>query len=58
MAYICVCNAIKESEVKKLLETNANIRVKDILKVGVGDNCCKCVPYIRKIIKDKNYKYI
>lgn len=58
MAYVCICNDIKESDIKKLLETTPNLQVKDLLKGGIGDKCCKCVPYIRKLIKDKNYKYI
>lgn len=55
MAYICICNAIKESDIRKIIKHNPSYCIKDLQKINIGDRCKKCLKEINQIVKgEKN----
>lgn len=40
--YICLCNAMTEEDLKKMVEENPNLTMDDLRAQGIADNCYKC----------------
>lgn len=50
----CVCNNISDTTFKKIIQENNVTTIKQIKKCGVDFQCCKCVPEVKRLIKESN----
>jgi bacterioferritin-associated ferredoxin len=51
--YICVCKAVTEDDLNKCIEENACTKVAHVAKkCRAGTQCGKCIPWIKKAIKE------
>ena len=41
--YVCICNAVTETDIKKAVKTGANCMHQLESKLGVGNQCGSCV---------------
>lgn len=50
MAYICICNAVKESELIEIIKNNPSISIKDLQRINIGNCCKKCLIETKQIL--------
>jgi bacterioferritin-associated ferredoxin len=53
--YICICNAVTDTALKKCIEDNSCTTVSQVKKIcHAGNQCGTCIPWIKKMLKEKN----
>ena len=51
--YICVCNAVTESEIRKAVSEGASNFNELSFATGCGTQCGSCVPLAREVMDDE-----
>ena len=50
---VCVCNAIREREVREAARNGAVSACQAYRQLGLAPKCGQCVPFAREIIKEE-----
>ncbi len=55
--YVCICRAVTEKELQKCIDENSCTKVSQVKKLcGAGSRCGKCIPWIKKMLKESNQR--
>ncbi|WP_448585148.1 (2Fe-2S)-binding protein [Thermaurantiacus sp.] len=49
--YLCICNALKESEVRKLVAAGVRCEREAYARLGCRPQCGVCIPHARQLLK-------
>ena len=53
--YICLCQAVTDGQIRKAIEQDATVRMRDLRqKLGICGNCGKCGPQALMLLRDGN----
>lgn len=50
---VCVCNAIREHDVRQAARGGATSACQAYKSLGLGSKCGQCVPFAREIIREE-----
>lgn len=54
--YVCICKGITDKQIEEVIQNGA-CTLNEIRKIlPVAKSCCKCVPKIKEMISDDNFK--
>jgi len=48
--YVCICNAITDSEVRTLVSQGARSVAQIYRRLGCKPQCCKCVDDVKRVV--------
>lgn len=51
---VCVCSASNEDSIRRLIKEKRILKIKDIQKYDVCNDCKKCSKEIKKLIHEQN----
>ncbi|MET0373071.1 MAG: (2Fe-2S)-binding protein [Rhizorhabdus sp.] len=51
---VCVCNAIRESEVREAVRNGASCPLSAYQSLGRRPRCGQCIPYARSIVEEES----
>ncbi len=50
---VCVCNALRENQVRAKARTGAGSVSQIYAQLGAKPQCCQCLPFARDVIRDE-----